>query len=50
MVKRGGGVYDLRIRKIGPALSKQYVVDILINVCEAMGANMVNTVCERAKD
>ena len=49
-MKRGGGVLDLRIRELGEIFSKQYCIDIVINVCEAMGANITNMICERAKE
>lgn len=49
MVKRGGGVQDIRIRELNQSFSKQYSLDIVVNVCEAMGANIVNRICERAK-
>ncbi len=45
MVVRGGGVTDLRIRELEGPFSKEYSVDIFINVCEAMGANITNTLC-----
>lgn len=50
MVKRGGGVLSIRHRKI---YSSEYmandsmVIELLIDVKEAMGANLVNTVCEK---
>lgn len=50
MVERGGGVTDLRIRELNGPFEKQYSVDIFINVCEAMGANITNTLCEKTKD
>ena len=50
MVARGGGVIDLRIRELKGSDEKQYSVDIIVNVCEAMGANITNTLCERTKD
>jgi hydroxymethylglutaryl-CoA reductase len=43
MVKRGGGVEDVKCRNLGKG---QCSVDILINVCDSMGANLVNTVLE----
>ena len=49
MVERGGGVVDLRVRELKGPFSKQHSVDIFINVCEAMGANITNTLCEKAK-
>ena len=45
MVARGGGVIDLRIRELKGSDEKQYSVDIIVNVCEAMGANITNTLC-----
>mmetsp|Transcript_9478 Transcript_9478/g.15956 ORF Transcript_9478/g.15956 Transcript_9478/m.15956 type:complete len:150 (+) Transcript_9478:322-771(+) len=43
MVQRGGGVKDLRLRKLGPS---QIVCELFVNVKESMGANIVNTVAE----
>jgi hydroxymethylglutaryl-CoA reductase len=45
MVKRGGGVTDVRVRELGGIFSKKYVMDIMINVCDAMGANITNMIC-----
>ncbi len=48
MKERGGGAIGLEIRKfagnknVGPIL----MVHLLIDVCEAMGANTINTACE----
>ena len=44
MVKRGGGVEDMRIRYLG---EEMLVVDLLVNVCSSMGANIVNTIAEQ---
>ena len=50
MVERGGGVTDLRVRELeDTTTAKHFSVDIFINVCEAMGANITNTLCEKAK-
>lgn len=49
MVKRGGGVTDIRSRQLSGSNSKQFVIDIIVNVCDAMGANTVNTLCEKLK-
>lgn len=50
MVSRGGGVTNIRARELGAGpYSKEYSIDLVINVCEAMGANITNTLCERAK-
>lgn len=49
MVKRGGGVSDIRVRQLNDIASKEYVLDVIVNVCDAMGANIINTLCERLK-
>ena len=51
MVSRGGGAVDIEVRHIQPrvdaATRRDYlVVHILVDVCEAMGANVVNSVAE----
>jgi len=60
MVERGGGVRGVEARRIDPrpprlpkgaqarpvAVQPYVVVHILVDVCEAMGANVVNTVAE----
>ena len=43
MVKRGGGVEDIRVRKLD---SEMIVVELLVNVQESMGANVINTIAE----
>lgn len=43
MVARGGGVIDLNFQSL---TSDSGVVEISVNVGEAMGANIVNTICE----
>lgn len=43
MVRRGGGVEDLRIRKLDDSM---LVIELLVNVCESMGANIINTIAE----
>ena len=43
MVRRGGGVQTVRARVLDPSMA---VVELVVNVCESMGANIVNTVCE----
>jgi hydroxymethylglutaryl-CoA reductase len=45
MVKRGGGVEDVRVRILGEGM---LVVELLINVCDSMGANVVNTIAEQS--
>lgn len=44
MVKRGGGVEDIRVRYLG---DNMLVVELLVNVCDSMGANVVNTIAEQ---
>ena len=43
MVKRGGGVVDMRFRRLSDDMM---VVELLVNVCESMGANVVNSLAE----
>jgi degradative hydroxymethylglutaryl-CoA reductase len=53
MVKRGGGVKDIRVREIENKAGegdRNYSLDVLIDVCEAMGANLTNTLAEKAKE
>jgi hydroxymethylglutaryl-CoA reductase len=44
MVERGGGVKDLRFRKLS---ADMMVVELLVNVCESMGANVINSIAEQ---
>eukprot|EP01084_Bolivina_argentea_P108290 193525_1 len=54
MVKRGGGIHKIETRIITPRIykhnktqrNKYLVIHIHVDVCDAMGANKVNTVCE----
>ncbi len=47
LVARGGGARDLTCRLVDlPDGSRSVVVHIYLDTCDAMGANMVNTVCE----
>jgi hydroxymethylglutaryl-CoA reductase len=50
LVARGGGVCDLQVRKVprGDGIDMA-VVHILANPCDAMGANIINQVCEFLK-
>ena len=43
LVERGGGMKDISVRK---ASDYESIVDILVDPVDAMGANMVNTICE----
>lgn len=50
MVRRGGGVRDLEVREISrPDGSTMAVVHVHMNPIDAMGANIVNQVCEFLK-
>ena len=47
MVERGGGVEDIELRMVDDGdYRRMLVVHILVDTCDAMGANMVNTIAE----
>lgn len=57
MVARGGGVKDLRVRTLEEKdkclkstgtfrVGAMVVVDFFVNVCDSMGANIINTILE----
>lgn len=47
MVSRGGGVTDMSVRQLArPDGGTMAVVHIYLNSCDAMGANIINQVCE----
>ena len=48
MVARGGGATDLEVilHPAGPNNVEMMVVHLMVNTCDAMGANLVNTMCE----
>jgi len=48
LVARGGGARDLEVYQhpAGPESSDMFVVHLLVDTCDAMGANLVNTMCE----
>lgn len=46
MVNRGGGIIDIRQRTVPVEGKKAIIMHILVDVCEAMGANCVNGVAE----
>lgn len=51
MVARGGGVEDLRVRVLKQGLSDGIIsVDLIINVCSSMGANITNTIAEKTSE
>jgi hydroxymethylglutaryl-CoA reductase len=50
LVRRGGGVRDLRVRRLArPDGADMAVIHIHMNPVDAMGANIVNQVCEFLK-
>lgn len=50
LVKRGGGVQDLQIRVLDAVDgNKMLVLHVLCDPCDAMGANLINQVCESLK-
>lgn len=50
MVKRGGGVKDITFRSIARSDGHHMLIlHVMIDTCDAMGANMINQVCEFLK-
>ncbi len=53
LVARGGGVRDIQLRKVprgqGPESGEMAVLHVLVDPCDAMGANIINQVCEYLK-
>jgi hydroxymethylglutaryl-CoA reductase len=47
LLKLGGGCRDLEVRVIDSICGKMLIVHLLVDVRDAMGANAVNTMCER---
>jgi len=50
MLARGGGVQKLQLRTVEYENQMMAVVHVLIDTCDAMGANIVNQVCEYLKN
>lgn len=47
LVARGGGARDLELHALDlPSGEQTLVVHLLVDTCDAMGANLVNTMCE----
>jgi len=42
LAARGGGVNDIEVRRLDDMLA----IHLLVDTCDAMGANLVNTICE----
>ncbi len=51
LVERGGGVRAIELRKVprGESQEQMAVLHVLANTCDAMGANIINQVCEQLK-
>ena len=47
LVKAGGGAKDLEIREVKGKRGNYLIVHLLVDVRDAMGANAVNTMCEK---
>jgi hydroxymethylglutaryl-CoA reductase len=50
LVARGGGARDLEVRVLGTAADRMLVVHVVVDCCDAMGANLVNSVAEAVAD
>ncbi|MDI6883664.1 MAG: hydroxymethylglutaryl-CoA reductase, degradative [Hadesarchaea archaeon] len=46
LVKLGGGAVDLDMRVISTSLGPMTIIHLLVDVRDAMGANVINTMCE----
>jgi hydroxymethylglutaryl-CoA reductase len=46
MVKLGGGIKDVEVRKLDTSRGKMLVVHLIVDVRDAMGANSINTMAE----
>ena len=47
LVKYGGGALDIELREVRAASGRMLIAHLLVDVRDAMGANAVNTMCER---
>ncbi len=51
LVRRGGGVTDIQVRRVPRGDGQDMaIVHVHMNPCDAMGANIVNQVCEYLKE
>lgn len=50
LVLRGGGVTDLQVKELHNSDETMAVIHVLLNPCDAMGANILNQVCEYLKN
>ena len=49
MVSRGGGVKDIQCRRLQQGDNLSLVLHVLVDTCDAMGANIINMICEYLK-
>ena len=50
MLARGGGAQKLQLRKVEYENQVMAVIHVLVDTCDAMGANIINQVCEYLKN
>jgi hydroxymethylglutaryl-CoA reductase len=50
LVARNGGARSVEVRTLGEPSDRMMVVDVLVDCCDAMGANLVNSVAEAVGD
>ncbi|MEM5835275.1 MAG: hydroxymethylglutaryl-CoA reductase, degradative [Candidatus Aenigmatarchaeota archaeon] len=46
LISYGGGAKDIEIREINTIRGKMLILHLIVNVADAMGANIINTMCE----
>ncbi len=46
LIARGGGAQELEVRTVPGDSGDMLIVHLLVDTCDAMGANLVNTMCE----
>lgn len=46
LISYGGGAKDIEVREINTIRGKMLILHLIVNVVDAMGANIVNTMCE----
>ena len=50
LVSLGGGAKDIEVRIIDSAIGPMVIIHLLVDVRDAMGANAVNSMCEKVAD
>lgn len=46
LIKYGGGAKDIEVRELSTIRGRMLIIHLFVNVADAMGANIVNTMCE----